>query len=50
MKAVVLTGIKQMKLIEMPEPKIQNGKDVLLKVAVIGVCGSDVHYLSLIHI
>ncbi|MDD4871073.1 MAG: alcohol dehydrogenase catalytic domain-containing protein [Kiritimatiellae bacterium] len=46
MKAVVLTGIKQMKLIETPEPKPQNSRDVLLKIAVVGVCGSDVHYYT----
>lgn len=27
-----------------PEPKIEKGTDVLLKIERIGVCGSDVHY------
>lgn len=46
MKAVVLTGIRKMALIETPIPKLRNSRDVLLKVAVVGVCGSDVHYYT----
>ena len=44
MKAAVLTGIRQMKIVDLPKPSIKNDGDVLLKVAVVGVCGSDVHY------
>jgi L-iditol 2-dehydrogenase len=44
MKAVVLTGIKQMQLTDVPEPGIQKDTDVLLKIEIVGVCGSDVHY------
>ncbi len=44
MKAAVLTGIRQMKIVDLPRPSIKNDGDVLLKVAVVGVCGSDVHY------
>lgn len=44
MKAVVLTGIRQMKTADMPEPAIKKDNDVLLKVEAVGVCGSDVHY------
>ena len=44
MKAVVLTGIRQMELADVPEPSIKKDTDVLLKVEVVGVCGSDVHY------
>ncbi len=46
MKAVVLTGIRKMELIETEKPEITGSTDVLLKVAVIGVCGSDVHYYT----
>jgi len=35
-----------MALIETPAPELQNSRDVLLKVAVVGVCGSDVHYYT----
>ena len=44
MKAVVLTGIRQMELMDVPEPNIKNDTDVLLKIEMVGVCGSDVHY------
>lgn len=44
MKAVVLTGIRQMEIIDIPMPAIKNDTDVLVKLAVVGVCGSDVHY------
>jgi len=44
MKAAVLTGIRQMEIREVPDPKIERDTDVLLKVEAVGVCGSDVHY------
>jgi L-iditol 2-dehydrogenase len=44
MKAAVLTGIRQMEVTDVPKPVIKNENDVLLKIAVVGVCGSDVHY------
>ena len=47
MKAMVLTGIRQMEMQEIPTPKITNDNEVLIKMKVVGVCGSDVHYYSL---
>jgi len=44
MKAAVLTGIRQMEITDVPKPAIKNDTDVLLKIKVVGVCGSDVHY------
>ncbi len=44
MKAMLLTGIRQMELADVPEPKIEKDYDVLLKIERVGVCGSDVHY------
>ena len=44
MKAFVLTGIRQMELRDIPKPVISKEMDVLLKIEVVGVCGSDVHY------
>jgi L-iditol 2-dehydrogenase len=46
MKAIVLTGIRKMKLVDAPEPRIRRGTDVLLKVTAVGICGSDIHYYS----
>ncbi len=44
MRAAVLTGIRQMELRDVPDPKIEKDTDVLLKIEKVGVCGSDVHY------
>ncbi|MCP4259023.1 MAG: alcohol dehydrogenase catalytic domain-containing protein [Planctomycetes bacterium] len=44
MKAVVLTGLSQMELQDVPDPSIQRETDVLLKIEKVGICGSDVHY------
>lgn len=44
MKAAYLTGIRTIELREAPEPRITRRQDVLLRVDVVGVCGSDMHY------
>ena len=44
MKAMKLTGIRQMEMMETPTPEIVNPTDVLIRMVVLGVCGSDVHY------
>lgn len=44
MKAMMLTGIRQMEMKEVPMPAIKNDLDVKIKIAVVGVCGSDIHY------
>jgi L-iditol 2-dehydrogenase len=46
MKAIQLTGIRQMEMFEVPDPKIVNDKDVLIRMTNVGVCGSDVHYYT----
>jgi len=44
MKTMVLTGIQEMKMIDVPDPEIINDNEVLIKMKVVGVCGSDIHY------
>ncbi|HPR31767.1 MAG TPA: alcohol dehydrogenase catalytic domain-containing protein, partial [Prolixibacteraceae bacterium] len=44
MKKSVLTGINKIETIDAPVPEIKNGTDVLIRMAVVGVCGSDIHY------
>ncbi len=44
MKAMKLTGIRQMEMMEVPTPAMVNDTDVLIRMRVVGVCGSDVHY------
>jgi L-iditol 2-dehydrogenase len=44
MKKSVLTGINQIEIIDAPIPEIINDNDVLIRMVVVGVCGSDIHY------
>ncbi len=44
MKAMMLTGIRQMEMLNVPTPAILNDKDVRIKMKTLGVCGSDIHY------
>ena len=46
MRAMVLTGIRMMEMQDYPMPEIINDTDVLIKMKVVGVCGSDIHYYS----
>jgi len=44
MKAMVLTGIRQMEMREVPDPVLSDPRDVKIKLLVLGICGSDIHY------
>lgn len=46
MKAAFLTGIRQIEIKSVSSPKAPGPKEVLLKLAAVGVCGSDVHYFK----
>lgn len=46
MKSQVLTGIRALEGREVTMPCLRNDYDVLLKVAQVGLCGSDVHYYA----
>ena len=46
MRAMQLTGIRQMEMREVDRPQIIADDDVLIKMTDIGVCGSDVHYYT----
>jgi L-iditol 2-dehydrogenase len=46
MKAVQLTGIRRMEITDVPEPRIERDRDVLIRVSVVGICGSDIHYYA----
>jgi len=39
-----LVNKKQLEICDVPDVKIKQNTDVLIKVGVVGVCGSDVHY------
>ena len=44
MKSMMLTGIREMEMKEVPTPSLLRDNDVLVKIKVLAVCGSDVHY------
>lgn len=44
MKAMKLTGLRMMELMDVPAPRIASDRDVLIRMTSVGVCGSDVHY------
>jgi L-iditol 2-dehydrogenase len=46
MKAMMLTGIRQMAMNEIPEPLILKPNDVKIRMSVVGICGSDIHYYT----
>ncbi len=46
MKAMVLTGIREIQMVEKPIPEIINSDDVLIKIRSVGICGSDIHYYN----
>lgn len=46
MKAMMLTGIRKMELMEIPEPALVNSNDVKIRMSVLGICGSDIHYYT----
>lgn len=46
MKSMMLTGIRQMEMKQVPDPIIINDTDVLIRMERLGICGSDVHYYT----
>lgn len=46
MRTMVLTGIREMEMQEFPMPQIKTDNEVLIKMKVVGICGSDVHYYT----
>ncbi|NQD64404.1 zinc-binding alcohol dehydrogenase family protein [Bacillus haikouensis] len=43
MKAVQVTGSHQLSIVEREKPVITNEHEVLVKVKMVGICGSDIH-------
>ena len=43
MKAIEISGTKQVQLIQKTEPKIENTTDVIVKIHAVSICGTDVH-------
>jgi L-iditol 2-dehydrogenase len=46
MKAMMLTGIREMEMKEVPDPVLKKPDEVKIKLQVLGICGSDIHYYT----
>jgi len=46
MKAALLTALNQIEIRDIPAPKLTWDTDVLIRIKMVGVCGSDIHYYS----
>ena len=46
MRFAELAGIRHFRLVEAPAPVISKESDVLVRIKMVGVCGSDVHYYT----
>lgn len=46
MKAAFLTAPRKVEIRDVPKPLLKNDDDVLLRTAVAGLCGSDLHYFT----
>lgn len=44
MRAVVFKGVGEVAVEDRPEPTLQHDTDVILKVTVSALCGSDLHW------
>ena len=44
MKAAVLHKVRDLRVEEVARPELRQDDDVLVKMAAVGVCGSDVHF------
>ncbi|WP_432813319.1 alcohol dehydrogenase catalytic domain-containing protein [Pantanalinema sp. GBBB05] len=45
MKAVVFHGIGDIRLDNMPEPKIQDPTDAIVRLTASAICGTDLHMI-----
>jgi threonine dehydrogenase-like Zn-dependent dehydrogenase len=45
MKAVVFHGIGDIRLDDMPEPKIQDPTDAIVRLTASAICGTDLHMI-----
>ncbi len=46
MRAMMLTGIRRAEMRKVPDPVLKDDTDVLIRMTVVGVCGSDIHYYA----
>ncbi len=46
MRAAVLHGVDDIRVENVPAPVLDDERNVLVRIASVGICGSDVHYLK----
>ena len=46
MKAAVLTGIRRLEIREVAQPVLADPECAMVRIAAVGICGSDVHYYT----
>jgi L-iditol 2-dehydrogenase len=46
LKVAYFTAIREIKIADEPKPQLQRPHDVMLRMNILGVCGSDVHYYT----
>lgn len=46
MRTLVLEGIREFVIQDLPKPILNNANEVLIKLGAVGICGSDIHYYS----
>ena len=46
MQAALLTGIRKFEIRQVPEPEITRPTEVRIRIKMVGVCGSDIHYYT----
>jgi len=44
MKAATYHGVKDIRVETVPDPKIQDSNDVILRITKSAICGSDLHF------
>ncbi len=44
MRAMVLTGLRKIQIVEKPVPELIKPDEVLIRMKSVGICGSDIHY------
>jgi len=46
MKAALLTGLKKFEIRQLPKPELSHDNEVVIRIKMIGICGSDIHYYT----
>ena len=48
MKALLMEEYKKLNFTDVPDPKIADPHDILVRVKAVSICGSDVHGLTVL--